>query len=300
MHGKQQQLAVELYDLLIKPITHLLESDKLVCIVPDKVLNRLPYTTLISSADGTYFIEHYDSVLSPSSTMFIRRSKTATERVLPRPEKALIVGDPQFDSKVYSSFKYLPAAYVEARQIAPFYSLPPDVLTRSEATEMRVVEGMEKADVIHLATHAVVDEQSPMYSKLLLAKTTGEASDNQANDGVLFTNEIYNLRLKARLVVLPACRTGFERYYGGEGMVGIWSPFISRNVPLVVASLWAVDSDSTKELMINFHKLRTRNHLSSPAALRQAQLEMLRSSDKIYRQPYYWAPFVAIGGYTSF
>jgi CHAT domain-containing protein len=296
---ERQRVSGELYDLLIKPVAHLLEGNKLVCFVPDKILNRLPFAALASPVDSSYLIEHYDLTFSPSSTMFIRRSKTQPERLKEGSEKLLIVGDPKFDLKQYPSYTYLPAADLEARQIANLYSSP-EILTRAEATKSRVIDGMEKADVIHLATHAVVDEQSPMYSKLLLAKATDEPVGHQENDGVLLTSEIYNLRLRARLVVLPACRTGVEQYYGGEGMVGIWSPFITRNVPLVVASLWSVDSDSTKELMINFHKLRTQGHFSSAAALRKAQIAMLHGPDQSYQQPFHWAAFIAIGGYTTF
>lgn len=296
---ERQRVSGELYDLLIKPVAHLLEGDKLVCFVPDKILNRLPFAALASPVDSSYLIEHYDLTFSPSSTMFIRRSRTQPDRIKEGSEKLFIVGDPKFDLKLYPSYTYLPAADLEARQIAKLYPSP-EILTRAEATKSRVVDGMEKADVIHLATHAVVDEQSPMYSKLLLAKATDEPVGHHDNNGVLLTNEIYNLRLRARLVVLPACRTGVEQYYGGEGMVGIWSPFITRNVPLVVASLWSVDSDSTKELMINFHKLRIQRHISSAAALRQAQIAMLHGPDKSYQQPYHWAAFIAIGGYTQF
>ena len=71
-------------------------------------------------------------------------------------------------------------------------------------------------------------------------------------------------------------------------------------VPLVVATLWPVESTSTSELMIQFHKYRKRDHHSTVEALRLAQLDMLTDPASEYRQPYYWAPFVVIGGYATF
>jgi CHAT domain-containing protein len=68
----------------------------------------------------------------------------------------------------------------------------------------------------------------------------------------------------------------------------------------VVASLWAVDSDSTAELMIDFHQGRTIHNLPTAEALRQAQLHLLHGPDERYRQPYYWASFVTIGGRADF
>lgn len=298
--GGRRRAAAELYDLLIKPVAHLLDGTKLVCIVPDKILNRLPYAALVSPASGKYLIEDYTLTFSPSSTTFVRRSQTGRERAGVERESLLSVGDPRFDPKAFASYKYLPAAGTEAREIAGLYDSP-EMLVGADATEERVVRAMEKADVIHLATHAIVDEHSPMYSKLLLARESGVPPGADNRDGALTTHEIYGLRLpRTRLVVLSACRTAVEQYYGGEGMTGIWSPFVTRNVPVVVASLWAVDSDSTKELMINFHRLRGPGNLSTAQALRRAQVEMLRGPHKTHRQPYHWAPFIAIGGHTEF
>jgi CHAT domain-containing protein len=113
------------------------------------------------------------------------------------------------------------------------------------------------------------------------------------------------MRLPAtRLVVLSACQTGIEQQYRGEGAVGIARPFLAAGVPLVVASLWPVDSDATERLMVGLHRLRARggggDHLPTAEALRRAQIELLRGVDGRYRQPYYWAAFTAIGGYAEF
>ena len=297
---RRRREAAELYDLLLKPVAPLLDGGKLICIVPDKILNRLPYAALASSSPGGYLIEDYTLTFSPSSTMFVRRSQTALERLEPGPERLLSVGDPRFNHEDFPSYRYLPAAGVEAQDVAALYDSQ-ETLIGADATKGRVVRAMESADVIHLATHSIVDEHSPLYSKLLLAKEAGSKPDLGGSDGALLTHEIYGLSLpRTRLVVLSACRTAAEQYYGGEGMIGIWSPFVTRHVPLVVASLWAVDSDSTKQLMVDFHKLRRRDGFPTASALRRAQVGMLRSPHKSYRQPYHWAPFIAIGGHTKF
>ena len=52
--------------------------------------------------------------------------------------------------------------------------------------------------------------------------------------------------------------------------------------------------------MINFHRHRKLESLPSVAALRRAQRDMLTDKDPRYRDPYYWASFVTIGGYADF
>jgi CHAT domain-containing protein len=71
-------------------------------------------------------------------------------------------------------------------------------------------------------------------------------------------------------------------------------------VPVVVASLWSVDSDASAELMVNFHRNRMRESLPVTQALRRAQIEMARGPEARYRNPYYWAPFAAVGGHSRF
>ena len=77
-------------------------------------------------------------------------------------------------------------------------------------------------------------------------------------------------------------------------------PFLAAGVPLVVASLWPVESEATTRLMINFHRLRKEQELPVAKALQKAQLEMLQDTDSRLHNPYYWAPFVLIGGYADF
>jgi CHAT domain-containing protein len=102
-----------------------------------------------------------------------------------------------------------------------------------------------------------------------------------------------------RLVVLSACQTAIEQQYSGEGAVSVARPFMAAGVPLVVATLWPVDSSSSERLMTSFHRHRTEAK-STAGALQQAQVEMLNDSNQRLQHPYYWAAFTAIGRYAKF
>jgi CHAT domain-containing protein len=121
------------------------------------------------------------------------------------------------------------------------------------------------------------------------------------SDGVLQTYEFYGLNLsRLRLVVLSACQTAGEQNFKGEGTVGLARPFQAAGIPLVVASLWPVESYSSKELMVRFHKYRKSGGLSTAQALRRAQLDMLKSASAELRNPYNWAAYTVIGGHSNF
>jgi CHAT domain-containing protein/lipoprotein NlpI len=300
--GEDDQLkrdATDLYDYLIKPVESFLNREGLICIVPDKLLNYLPYGALFSAESGRYMIEDYTLVFAPSSTMFLNCSRKAQEKQQPEVEKLLAVGNPSFDRSLFQ-LSDLPSAKREVEQISSYYDAP-SPFTGVSARERSVREAMSQADVIHLATHYVTDERSPMASKLLLASEENGTFASKESDGVLQAWEIYAMSLKrTRLVVLAACQTGVERTYQGEGAISIARPFIKAGVPLIVASLWPVESRPTSDLMIIFHRYRKQGNLSTAEALRRAQRDMIESSSAMDRHPSHWASFILIGGKASF
>ena len=119
--------------------------------------------------------------------------------------------------------------------------------------------------------------------------------DEQGNseDGFLRLHDIYNLHLPAELVVLSACDTATGKSVKGEGLVSLVRGFMYAGASRVVASLWKVDDEATKELMVNFYRGMIEESLSAAAALRQAQLKMW--NEKYWRSPFFWGAFVLQG-----
>src|SRR5690349_24099913 len=98
-----------------------------------------------------------------------------------------------------------------------------------------------------------------MYSYLLLAQSEGDRNE----DGLLEAWEIKKLNLKADLVVLSACDTARGRVGAGEGMIGLsWALFVAGS-PTSVLSQWKVDSGSTTDLMVEFHR-QLKAQLANP------------------------------------
>ncbi|HEX5731508.1 MAG TPA: CHAT domain-containing protein [Blastocatellia bacterium] len=292
--------AMELFDVLIKPVELQLEENKQICIVPDKALYHLPFGTLISPASSRYLTEDYLITDAPSSSLFIVCSEIARQKEGFATERVLSVGNPRFDRNEFPELPDLPSARREAEKISAFYQSPV-CLTGRDARKDRVKSEIEKANVIHLALHSIVDERSPQNSKLILAREPSGRGDGWEANGAMQAEEIYKLKLQqARVAILSACQTGAERYYGGEGMVSIARPFIAAGVPIVVASLWPVDTETTAELMELFHRYRKQQGLSTAESLRRAQLDMREHSVTLFRHPYYWAGFIVIGGQTKF
>lgn len=149
---------------------------------------------------------------------------------------------------------------------------------------------LRKYRYVHFATHGYIDSESPALSAVVLSLFDERGAPQ---DGLLKTQEIYNLDLSAELVVLSACQTGLGKEIKGEGLVGLTRGFMYAGAARIIVSLWNVSDKGTADLMSRLYRGMLRDGLRPTAALRVAQLELLRQ--KQWRSPYYWAAFVQQG-----
>jgi CHAT domain-containing protein len=297
--GEVLSCARDLYDDLIGPVEDLLDRQKQLYIIPDKVLNKIPFGALVSRSNR-FLIEDYTVAFSPSSSVFIKCSKAALKKTGVETEQILSIGNPRFGGDEFPWLEDLRSAADEARRVAQLYERK-SVLVADEATAARIRSEMAKADVIHYAGHYVVNPDSPLLSRFALAQSPSEANRPQPQNGHMTASEIYNMELPhLRLVVLSACQTGIERAYKGEGAISMARPFIKVGTPVVIASLWQIETESTAELMVRFHKYRKGEIPSTVEALKRAQTDMISDKKSIYSHPYFWASFVPIGGFADF
>ncbi len=294
------QAGIDLYDFLIRPVESSLDNKKLLCIVPDKTLHSLPFGAILPSADGKYLLETFALFYASSANMFLRASETARLKAGNKTERLLSVGNPRFERERFPELEDLPYASMEATEIASYYPADPRVLIERQARKDAIVAEMERSDVVHFALHHIPDQKFPLRSRLVLAATENGARTLERED-VLLAQELYRLDLsRPRLIVLSSCQTRIGAYYGGEGVISFSRPLEAAGIPLIVASLWKVNSPATTRLMTCFHQARKREGLPTVTALRAAQIQMLSQAEGVYRHPYYWASFVVIGGYSEF
>jgi CHAT domain-containing protein len=161
-----------------------------------------------------------------------------------------------------------------------------DFITSPEFNESRY---------LHLATHTIINDEHSELSGIALSNFD---SKGRRQDGFLRIQEIYRLRLLARLVVLSSCQSALGKEVKGEGLVGLTHAFMYAGVPRVVASLWTISDNPTAQLMAQFYRQMLKNDRISPAAaLRSAQLSMLK--DKRWESPYFWSGFVLQGEWLT-
>jgi CHAT domain-containing protein len=285
-----------LHDALA-PALDLLPAGGRLVIVPHGILSYLPFEALIAG-DGTYLTERHviSYVPSASSFAFLRQAPAQT----PASPAVVAIGNPPAPAGSGSAarrdaslrqvayLRPLVWARQELREIASIFGGHARVLHGQNATERALAAaGIERAAILHFATHGLIDEAKPERSALTLAARPPH------EDGILQVREIYQWRLRAALVTLSACDTALGREVAGEGLFSLSRAFFAAGASAVLASLWSVDDESTAFFMRHFYR-EVRAGADIDAAARDARLTMIREGGR-HAHPYYWSPFIVSG-----
>jgi len=276
----------KLFELLVRPIASELAGARRLAIVPDRDLFRVPFVALWDSARQRYVLEDHQVRTMPSAGFMLAAiAKSSTIGAKPT---ALVVGNPALDSAYARELPNLPGAENEALGVARLYRQP-RVLQNAEGRRGTVLKALPHAAVFHFAGHAVFNGEQPELSFLALAP------DRVGDAGVLYAWEIGALRLSnLQMVILSACSSLNPRQSRSGVVAGLAYSFLHAGAPATVSTLWDVNDQTTPELLVEFHHRLTAG---TPAAeaLRQAQIQALKSQRSEMRPPLAWAGFIYTG-----
>jgi len=299
-----QHLLTDLYNILISPIESEIDAYESLHIIPHRSLHFLPFQALID-VNGSFLIEKYDISYAPSSSVLrhcsLKKHNIANEFL------GMALGDISL-----GNFSSLPGTKAELKQIIQLYP-GASAKYENEASETYLKTMATNYNILHLATHGLMDSKNPLNSYLLM-------SSDKENDGKLTVNEIFDLNLDSKLVVLSACETGLGHLSKGDELIGLSRAFIYAGTPAIIVSLWQVEDASTALLMTKLHQYYSAGYKIQDA-LNNAQRDLINNNIKASiergesaivwdkalnyeiesgnkakaKNPFFWAPFVLIG-----
>lgn len=314
-----QKAAAELGRMILAPAANDLRGKRLV-IVADGALQYVPFAALSVSENRPLILDH-ELVSLPSASAFAVHRRNLANRA-PAPKAVAVIADPVFatnDARLRASARAAGSRDQVATRIIEHGTGGPGgqlsisrlPFTRSEADRIVAVappassmkaldfrasretatsDELSKYRYVHFATHGYLDTSRAGLSAIVLSLVDEQG---KPRDGFLRTHDIYNLKLPAELVVLSACETGLGKDLEGEGIDGLTRAFMYAGARRVVVSLWNVNDKATAALMQRLYAGILRSNKTPAAALRAAQIEMLRTRQ--WQSPYFWAAFVMQG-----
>jgi len=319
-----RELIGKLYAQRLAPLEPHVKDAKHLIVLPSAKLAGLPVEVLTDRWTVSY---------APSGTMLARLRRSAPRGDPKRGRTLLAVGDPAFGQSASpkdASLPALPGTRYEVEAIAPLFERSELLLgERASKEELRkLAPEMQRFDVLHLATHGLINPRQALASSIAL-------SGSPEGVGRLTALEMRkDWRLDADLVVLSACSSGLGQWTTGEGYLGFSQVLLSAGARSLIVSQWPVSDAATSLLMVRFYEnwLTARQE---PGARRLTKAEALRdakdwlrnlsrqeveariaklpetarglkleaagapartdASEKPFADPYYWSAFILIG-----
>jgi CHAT domain-containing protein/Flp pilus assembly protein TadD len=273
--------ARRLYDILIAPVKDVVAKYETVVIVPFGPLYYLPFHALVTDESGKpeYLIERKRISYTTSATF----ADILKDQV--RGHKSFMgFGDPDGS---------LPAATAELQGLQDkIFKSGAKVFTSGKATKEAFFAQAKNADILHLATHGVI-EANPLESYLLFAGATKETQELTLLEVAGYTA----LRERNSLVFLSACQTAKEAAKAGTGseLITLAEAFAMAGAPTLIATLWEVEDNATRLFSETFYDQLANKNKDKLDAMRAGQIALIRSAE--YAHPFYWASFLMIGSW---
>ena len=291
--ARQTRHLQQLQQLLIEPIADLLPAnpEAPVVFIPHDSIFLVPFPALIN-ADDEYLVQNHTILTAPSIQVL---ELTNSEFGIRNSEfgEVLIVGNPTMppiwnpNTDETQRLSNLPGAQSEAVAIAELFDTQP--VLGDNATETSVTQRMSSAQIIHLATHGLLDYGIPEETGVRDFPGAIALAQGNGEDGLLTSAELLEMNLNAELVVLSACDTGRGKL-SSDGVIGLSRALIGAGVESVMVSLWAVPDAPTADLMVEFYR-QWQATGNKAQALRQAMLTTIET----HREPRNWAAFTLMG-----
>ncbi len=285
----------------------IVDASTRVFVCPDGYFASIPFGLLIIGDGNDGLMQKRDVVQVPSAGVLVLQ-RTALR---PEPQTPLRV------VAISASAVGLSGARKEVRDLARQYRHVETLADLSGPDAFGEAAG--RADVLHIASHALLVDRSPWWSGIELRSTKSATAETLASRATATTHtragflsdvdsltiertfpsdpyvrawQIAKLDIPARLAVLSACETAGGRMTTGEGTIGLTAAFLSAGVPVVVASLWPVDDRATAVIMRSFYRNLSDGE-SVATALRHAQLDASHMTR--WAHPFYWSGFTVVG-----
>lgn len=251
-------------------------------IIPDGILNFLPFEALITRESPTtnfakmhYLLNDFKIAYNTSASFYLNSKPSSNS------EKTVLGVFPIFEKTAFE------LSYSKKELESIRNNFKGNYLENSEASFSNFKNNASNYSILHLSTHASSgDVETPASIKFY--------------DQEILYSELYNLNINPDLVVLSACETGIGKLYKAEGAMSVARGFQFAGAQNLLFSLWKVNDYTTSVFMTDFYK-NIKNDVPYFEANANAKIAFLndKSIPNAKKSPYYWSSFVYYGSISS-
>ena len=304
----------DVYNTIVAPVAvHLPRDNTPLTVIPDGPLFRVPLGLLVTEApasryayaDARFFIEDRPLSTQLSLSELTRPPSALTERpldiaALGRSEFGTVTVDsllanaagtrsvPGKRGLVDRELPPLPGVERELHRVTGTFGNA-DMRLNQTATPSALSALLDKASILHLSSHALVNPLAPLQSAFVLSPSPNAPN---GDDGLLYLHELQGQFATIPLVNLSGCETAQGIFHKGEGMRSLQYAFRAVGAQATLSALWPIEDDAAVTLNDVFYQ-HLRDGLPKDEALQRAQIAYLRAHPE--QSPFYWAGIVLHG-----
>lgn len=291
------QTANDLYTALLEEgLNQLKGSINRLVIIPDASLSNLPFELLLTQSVGgsrinytpghlSYLLKEYAICYQYSARLMSLHGRPTNKELAKHNFIGFApdFGDAQAQASRSCNENGLSSLRFNQEEVSKITQLlGGKACLGSDAHLEQFLKEAPDYKIVHLATHACVNEQEAALNRIFFT------------DSNFSQHELNTLQLNAELVVLSACNTGVGKLLKGEGVMSLARGFMQAGGNSLLTSLWAVDDYATAVQMVAYYE-NLMAGLPKDIALREAKLAYLNQVDPEFAHPFYWSAFVQFG-----
>ncbi|WP_299114838.1 CHAT domain-containing protein [uncultured Winogradskyella sp.] len=298
-----QTTSSQLYEELFKPLRDKIEGANVI-IIPDEVLWHLQFDLLINNVDESnkktpnyllydYAFSYANSASFLEETLTSNSTKSGKKDCLAfsysNKDSENIDNEDGDSERLRNSNIDLPGTRQEVKALSSI--IDGTYYYDENASEHNFKTNVADYKITHLALHAEIDSLERDNLKILFSEINNKPN---IDDNILYSHELYNMKIPSDLVVLSACNTGTGEVNKGEGIMSIGNAFQYAGAKSLLLSRWEVSDETTPLIIEEFYK-NLKAGFSKSEALRQAKITHLENSSILQSQPFYWGSFYVLG-----
>ncbi|MFY0672584.1 MAG: CHAT domain-containing protein [Bacteroidia bacterium] len=237
---------------------------------PSGVLNYLPFDILFEDEKPIALTKNVGFL--NSLAVWLNTSKNN------QVEKAIAIA-PEYQDEFSINNKE------EAIRIKKESQLEFEMLDNTVIADYSLLKKLAIYDLIHFASHALLNDSFPEKSHLLFSNQSSIAID-----------QIFATPFNANSIFLSACETAAGQKRNGIGLFSLANAFFYSGCHSVTMNHWRADDNSSVFIAGNYYKY-LNDGFNKIEALSQAKRDFLNTSDQLHQHPYYWANTIHVGNF---
>ncbi len=273
------EAATSLYQALIQPFASRLTELEQLLIIPDQLLDPIPFEALLSDPVDSDNFSFRDL---PYLLHQVQIAYTSSWRVYKTNQQKIQADLSQASVGFWTTPALSTANGLEliASSIQDHFEEGHQVFNQRKGGKQLFGQKHADFDVLHLLLHARSSKADRYDNRILF----GEEEDD-----VVYGFDLYKEKFQAKLAVLASCESAAGTSQSGEGTFSLARSFINSGIPEIVAAQFLIPQTTTGPLLSYFYKY-LGSGFSTVEALHLAKIDYLQKVAKErYAYPRFWA-----------